>query len=355
MKAFTYADLETNDELYIHEVIVVDKGQSYIRIDKYLINRMERITRSRLQVGIENGNILVNDKPVKSNYKVKPNDMISVLLPYADEDRNFLAPEDIPLDIVHEDADILIVNKAPGMVVHPGVGNYTGTLVNAILHHFSLEQLPILKGNPMDRPGLVHRIDKDTSGLLVIAKNDHAMAFLANQFFHHTIEREYYALVWGDVKEDRGTVVGNIGRNPHDRMQMKVFADGEEGKFAVTHYEVVERFYYVTLIKCRLETGRTHQIRVHMKYIGHTLFNDKRYGGDQILKGTVYSKYKQFVENCFNLIPRQALHAKSLGFIHPTTGEKIVFESELPDDFTAVLDKWRKYINSRKEMPIDDE
>ncbi|MDX5320576.1 MAG: RluA family pseudouridine synthase [Bacteroidota bacterium] len=329
---------ETEDqELYEHYRILVDKGQSLLRIDKFLMHRIENASRTKIQNAAEEGCILVNDKAVKSNYKVKPNDVISVVLPNPPRDTT-VYPEDIPLDILYEDDDLLIVNKEAGMVVHPGFNNYTGTLVNALVHHF--DHLPVSR-NGEQRPGLVHRIDKDTSGLLVISKNEKAMTHLAKQFFDHSIERSYLALVWGDFEEEEGTIEGNLDRNPKDRLQMMVFQDPEKGKPAITHWKVIERFHYATLVECRLETGRTHQIRAHMRYIGHPLFNDRTYGGDQIVKGVQLPKFKQFIQNQFDILPRQALHAKSLGFIHPRTGEKIYFDSELPEDFQTCLDKWR--------------
>ncbi len=329
---------QDEQDLYEHLRVVVDKGQSLLRIDKFLMHRVENASRNRIQNAIELGNVLVNDKPVKSSYKVKPLDVISVVLPHPPRDTE-VYPENIDLNIVYEDKDILIVNKPAYMVVHPGYNNYTGTLVNALVYHF--QQLPTLPGND-GRPGLVHRIDKDTSGLLLISKNEHAMAWLARQFYEHTITRKYLALVWGDLAED-GTVTGYIGRSVNDRRVMAIYDDPEKGKWAVTHYKVLERMNYVTLIECKLETGRTHQIRAHMKHIGHPLFSDATYGGDKILKGTVFSKYKQFVENCFEIMPRQALHAETLGFIHPTLRKYINFEAPLPADFAAVLEKWRKY------------
>jgi 23S rRNA pseudouridine1911/1915/1917 synthase len=326
-------------DLYEHLRIVVDKGQSLLRLDKFLMIRIENASRNRIQNSIEAGNVLVNDKPAKASYKVKPLDVISVVLPHPPRDTE-VYPEDIPLDFVYEDNDVIIINKPAGMVVHPGFNNYTGTLVNALVFHFN--QLPQLPGNE-GRPGLVHRIDKDTSGLLLISKNERAITHLAKQFFDHTISRKYVALVWGDIVED-GTVEGFIGRSAKDRKVMAVYNDPDKGKWSVTHYRVLERFNYVTLIECELETGRTHQIRAHMKHIGHPLFNDGTYGGNRILKGTVFSKYKQFVENCFELLPRQALHAKSLGFIHPVTREFLLFDSEIPADITAVTEKWRNYV-----------
>ncbi|TWP27902.1 RluA family pseudouridine synthase [Apibacter muscae] len=335
------------DEMYEHFKIVVDKGQSSIRIDKYLVNLIENSTRNKLQQAAIAGNILVNGKPVKSNYKVKPNDSVSIVLAHPPRDTT-IVPQNIPIDIVFEDEDLLVVNKAPGMVVHPGFGNFEGTLVNALAYHF--QQLPFFQTDLDKRPGLVHRIDKDTSGLLVIAKNEYSMNHLAKQFFNKTTKRIYNALVWGNIEEEEGTIVGHIGRSLKDRMQMTVFEDGAYGKHAVTHYKVLERFRYITLIECRLETGRTHQIRAHMKYKGHTLFNDERYGGNQILKGTTFTKYKQFVENCFSILPRQALHAKTLGFIHPQTKKEMFFEIELPEDMQQVIQKWRIYINAVQEI-----
>lgn len=330
------------DEMYEHYKFVVDRGQNSMRIDKYLVNYIENSTRNKVQQTIKADNVLVNNSPVKSNYKVKPNDIISVVLAHPPRENNII-PQNIPLNIVYEDEDLLVVNKEAGMVVHPGFGNFEGTLINALAYHFN--QLPYFQNDLDKRPGLVHRIDKDTSGLLVIAKNEFAMNFLAKQFFNKTTQRVYHALVWGNFEEDEGTITGHIGRDIKDRMQMSVFPDGTHGKHAVTHYKVLERLRYVTLIECTLETGRTHQIRAHMKYIGHILFNDARYGGNQVLKGTTFSKYKQFVENCFQIIPRQALHAKTLGFIHPTTKKEMFFEVDLPEDMQKVLEKWRTYIN----------
>ena len=329
-------------DLYEHLRIVVDKGQSLLRLDKFLIIRTENTSRNRIQNAIDAGNVLVNEKIVKASYKVKPLDVISVVLPHPPRDTE-VYPEDIPIDIVYEDDDVILVNKAPGMVVHPGFNNYTGTLVNALTFH--VQQLPQLPGND-GRPGLVHRIDKDTSGLLLISKNEWAITFLAKQFFDHSITRKYIALVWGDLEKD-GTIQGYIGRSAKDRKVMAVFDDEEKGKWSVTHYKVLERLGYVTLVECQLETGRTHQIRAHMKHIGHPLFNDSTYGGDRIIKGTVFNKYRQFIDNCFEVMPRQALHAKSLGFIHPKTREFVHFETELPDDFSSVLTKWRNYTSDK--------
>ena len=331
--------INENKDLYEHFHFVAQKGQQPLRVDKYLMNYIENATRSKIQQAAKDGNIYVNDITVKSNYKVKPNDVVRVLFEHPPYEF-LLVPEDIPLTIVYEDDTLLVVNKPAGMVVHPGHGNYSGTLINALTFHF--DNLP---NNSSNRPGLVHRIDKDTSGLLVVAKTEEAMTHLAKQFFDKTSEREYIALVWGDVKEDQGTIEGAIGRHPKNRLQNTVFIgdDAHKGKPAVTHYKVLERFGYVTLVSCKLETGRTHQIRVHLKHIGHTLFNDERYGGDRILKGTSFSKYKQFVENCFSILPRQALHAKTLGFVHPVTQEKMKFDSPVPDDISQCLEKWRNY------------
>jgi 23S rRNA pseudouridine1911/1915/1917 synthase len=335
---------QIESELYEHFRFEADHGQNLLRIDKFLVNRLESTSRTRIQTAAEAGSIIVNSKPVKSNYKVKPGDVISVVLPHPPREIE-LIPENIPLDIVFEDDDIIIVNKKPGMVVHPAYGNYTGTLVNALMYH--LRDQPLFHSGEV-RPGLVHRIDKGTSGLLVIAKTEFAMNKMALQFFNKTIHRRYIALVWGNLEEDEGTITGNLGRNPKDRKRMYVFADGSDGKVAITHYKVIEKFDYVNLVECRLETGRTHQIRVHFQYIRHPLFNDPEYGGNVILKGTSFSKYKQFVQNCFKILPRQALHAKSLGFKHPVTGKELFFDSELPQDMQTVLDKWRKYVAGRE-------
>ncbi len=331
---------EPEEELFEHYRFDVPKGQAFLRIDKYLMLMVPNSTRNKIQNAAESGDIYVNDIPVKSNYKVKPLDVIRILLAHPPFE-NRVDPEDIPLDIVYEDEALLVINKPSNFVVHPGHGNYTGTLVNALAFHF--ENLPM---NSSERPGLVHRIDKDTTGLLVVAKTEAAMTHLAKQFEDKTSEREYVALVWGNVKEESGTITGNIARHVKDRMQMSVFADPEIGKHAVTHYKVLERFGYVTLISCKLETGRTHQIRVHLKHIGHTLFNDERYGGNLILKGTTFTKYKQFIDNCFKTLPRQALHAKTLGFIHPNTGEMIRFDTEIPKDMADCIEKWRNYSKS---------
>lgn len=330
---------EDNASLYEHYRFEADKGQSPLRVDKYLMNRIENATRNKIQKAAKDGNILVNEEPVKSNYKVKPYDVIRIVFEHPPYEF-LLTPEDIPLNIVYEDDQLIVINKEAGMVVHPGHGNYSGTLINALAFHF--ENLPM---NSSERPGLVHRLDKDTSGLLVVAKTEEAMADLSQQFFEKTPKREYVALVWGDIEEDKGTIEGNIGRNPKNRLQNIVYEgeDADLGKPAVTHYNVMERLGYVTLVSCELETGRTHQIRVHLKHIGHTLFNDERYGGDLILKGTTFNKYRQFVDNCFSVLPRQALHAKTLGFIHPSTKEYMEFTSELPEDMEACLERWRNY------------
>ncbi len=328
---------ELEDELYEHHRFEASKGQSALRVDKFLMNMIENTTRNKIQQAAENGSILVNDVAVKSNYKVKAGDVVRLVLAHPTYEQ-LLTPENIPLDIVYEDDQLLVINKPAGMVVHPGHGNYSGTLVNALAYHF--ENLPM---NSSERPGLVHRIDKDTTGLLVVAKTEHAMAYLTKQFAEKTSEREYVALVWGNIEEDEGTVEGNIGRHDTNRMQMAVHSEEEKGKPAVTHYKVLERFGYVTLVSCQLETGRTHQIRVHMKHIGHTLFNDERYGGDSILKGTTFTKYKQFVDNCFKVLPRQALHAKTLGFEHPITKEFLRFDTPIPQDLQECIEKWRVY------------
>lgn len=341
-------DLQEQDEqeLFEHQRIVAEQGLIMVRLDKFLMNRVENTSRNRIQNAIDAGSVRVNDNSVKASYKVKPLDVVTIVLPDPPRDTE-VYPEDIPLEITYEDNDLLIVNKEAGMVVHPGCNNYTGTLVNALTFH--LNQLPTLPGNT-GRPGLVHRIDKNTSGLLVIAKNEWAMTFLAQQFFEHSITRKYIALAWGDLKED-GTISGYIGRDQKDRRIMSMYDDESKGKWSVTHYKVLERLGYVTLIECQLETGRTHQIRAHMKSIGHPLFNDATYGGDRIVKGTVFNKYKQFIDNCFQIIPRQALHAKSLGFDHPVSKKRLEFEAPLPEDFTLVLEKWRAYVAEKEINP----
>ena len=330
---------ETNqDELFEHFNIVVDKGQEPLRIDKFLMNRIEKVSRNKIQIAARADSILVNSKPVKSSYKVRPSDEISVVFSYPAE-RHELLPENIPIEILYEDDDLIVINKQAGLVVHPGSGNYTGTLVNGLLHHF--QNLPV--GGDETRPGLIHRLDKDTSGVMVIAKTDYAMQHLAKQFFDRTTRRRYQALVWGDFEEETGTIDCHLGRHLRHRKMMSAYPEGDVGKHAITHFKVIEKFWYTTLVECRLETGRTHQIRVHMQHINHPVFNDETYGGNRIVKGTVFSKYKQFVDNCFKLMPRQALHAKSLGLVHPETKKEMFFESELPEDFKQVLEKWRGY------------
>lgn len=333
-----------DDELYEHHKFIAEIGQRPLRVDKYLMNFIENATRTKIQKAAKSGNIYVNEEPVKQNYKVKPGDVVQVMFEHPPYEF-LLTPEAIPLDIVYEDQTLLVVNKPAGMVVHPGHGNYSGTLINALVYHF--DNLP---NNSSERPGLVHRIDKDTSGLLVVAKTEEAMAHLSKQFFDKTSERQYVALVWGNMETDQGVIEGNIGRHPKNRLQNTVYLEDQagRGKPAITRYQVLERFGYVTLVSCSLETGRTHQIRVHMKHIGHTLFNDERYGGDRILKGTSFTKYKQFVENCFKILPRQALHARTLGFRHPVTGKWLRFESELPQDLQDAIGKWRQYAKNLK-------
>jgi len=338
---------EENNELYEHYRIVADKGQESLRIDKFLMDRIPNTSRNKIQDAAKSGNILVNSKAVKPNYKVKPEDEVSIVLPYPVREIE-LIPEDIPLDIAYEDDELIIVNKPSGLVVHPGYGNYSGTLVNALVHHF--ENLPVKDNDHFGRPGLVHRLDKKTTGLMVVAKTDTALSHLAKQFFDRSTSRRYNALVWGDFEEDEGTITGNIGRSLKNRKVMNVFPDGDFGKHAVTHYKVLKRFGYVTFIECKLETGRTHQIRAHFKHIGHPLFGDDEYGGDKILKGTTFTKYKQFVNNCFEILQRQALHAKSLGLTHPVTGERLEFNSELPQDIQKVLAKWDTYATSQKDF-----
>jgi len=333
---------ELNQEFYEHFRFVADRGQSLLRIDKYLVNKIENVSRTRIQGAAVAGNILVNDKPVKSNYRVKPGDVISIVMTYPPREIEIF-PENIPVDIIFEDDDLIIINKAPGMVVHPGHGNYSGTLVNALTYY--LKDLPLFQSGEI-RPGLVHRIDKNTSGILVIAKTELAHNKLAKQFFDHSVNRKYLTLVWGNPEENEGVITGHIGRNPKDRTRMYVFPDGSSGKPAVTHFKVIERLGYISLVECKLETGRTHQIRVHFQYYKHPVFNDNEYGGDMILKGTTFSKYRQFVRNCFKILPRQALHAKSLRFIHPRTNQPVFFDSDLPEDMQKVIEKWRNY--SRK-------
>ena len=337
---------EDSEELFEHYSYIADPGQEKLRIDKFLMDRIPNTSRNKIQIAAHNGNILVNRQVIKPNYKVKPGDNISIVLPYPVRNLE-LIPENIPIEIIYEDDQLCIVQKPSNMVVHPGYGNYSGTLVNALLFHF--DQLPELPSDYFGRPGLVHRLDKHTTGLMVVAKTENALTHLAKQFFDRTTFRRYQALVWGDVLENEGTVNMNLGRSPKNRKVMTTFED-DQGKKAITHFKVIERFGYVTLIECRLETGRTHQIRAHMKHLGHPLFNDLEYNGDRIVKGTSFSKYKQFVDNCFKLLPGQALHAKSLGFTHPKSGEKLVFDSDLPENFLQLLDKWRRYAISSKEL-----
>lgn len=334
------------EQMFEHFRLEADQGQAPMRLDVYMSTHLEDTSRSRIQQALKEGYVLVNDRTEKANYIVRPGDIIKFVMPYRRRGHEIVA-QDIPLDIVFEDDDVLVVNKPAGMVVHPGHGNYDGTLINALSHHLGIEQSPDAED---DRMGiLVHRIDKDTSGLLAVAKNPEAQLKLAKQFFDHSIDRRYQAIVWGDVKEDEGTIEGNIGRDPNDRLRFRVYDDEDKGKHAVTHYRVLERFGYVTLVECKLETGRTHQIRVHMTRIGHPIFCDERYGGREIRKGTIYAKYRQFIQNCFEICPRQALHAKTLGFEHPTTGEWKQFDSTLPEDMTALLEKWRKYCGQMPE------
>ncbi len=337
---------ESGDELYQRFVFNIDKGQEPLRIDKFLMNRIEGATRNKLQQAINAGMVLVNEKEVKQNYKVRPLDKIVIYSDLSPESTD-VVPEKMDLSIIHEDDDVIIINKPAGMVVHPGSGNYSGTLLNGIAWYLQHED-PSISETTLPRFGLVHRIDKNTSGLLVLAKNDKAMRQLAKQFYDHTVNRKYIALVWGDMKDEQGTIVAHVGRNLRYRKLFEAYPEGEHGKDAITHYKVLERFNYVTLVECVLETGRTHQIRVHMKHIGHPLFNDDFYGGDKIVKGTIFSKYKQFVDNCFAICPRQALHARTLGFIHPSTGKEMNFEAELPNDMSSVIQKWRDYARTLK-------
>jgi 23S rRNA pseudouridine1911/1915/1917 synthase len=340
----TADELKENADLYEHYRFEADPGQKLLRIDKFLVNRIENISRTRIQDAASAGNILVNDLPVKSNYRVRPGDIITIVMAWPPRDIE-LIPEDIPVDVIYEDDHLVIVDKEAGMVVHPGHGNYTGTLVNALAWRF--RDMPLFKTGEL-RPGLVHRIDKNTSGLIIVAKTELAMNRLAKQFFDRKTKRKYTGIVWGQPEQAEGTIEGHIGRHKKDRMRMDVFPDGSEGKHAVTHYKVIENLGYISMVECRLETGRTHQIRVHMEHIGHPLFNDERYGGDQILRGTTFTKYKQFVQNCFKVLPRHALHAESLGFIHPFTGKEMYFESSLPADMNQLLEKWRKYTGGRE-------
>jgi 23S rRNA pseudouridine1911/1915/1917 synthase len=339
-------EIGDQQELFEHYRFKADPGQSLLRIDKFIFTRIESTSRTRIQSAANAGNILVNNKPVRPSYKVKPGDVVQIVLPTPPRELE-LIPENIPINIVYEDDDVVVVNKEPGMVVHPAYGNYTGTLVNALMWHF--KDLPLFQTGEL-RPGLVHRIDKDTSGILVIAKNELALNKLSKQFFDRTTDRKYIALIWGTPVPSKGTITGNVGRNIRDRKIMQVFPDGSQGKTAITHYKVLEDLGYVSIIECKLETGRTHQIRVHFSFIKHPLFNDDEYGGDKILKGTTFSKYQQFVKNCFTILPRQALHAKSLAFDHPVTGKRLSFDSELPDDMKQVIEKWRNYTSARENI-----
>ena len=344
-------DSTSNDELYVHHSFTADKGQNPLRVDKFLFNFLEDTSRSRIQKAADAGSIHVNSLPVKSNYKVKAGDTVELVL--ADPPRETeIVPENIPLDLLYRDEHVIVIDKEAGLVCHPGHGNYTGTLVHALA--YLAENLPVGSSGEQ-RPGLVHRLDKNTTGVMVVAASELAMSHLAKQFYDRTTQREYIAIVWGNVKEDEGTITGHIGRSLSDRLQMAVFEDGSEGKHAVTHYKVLQRFGYVTVVSCKLETGRTHQIRVHMKYLGHPLFNDERYGGDKILKGTTFTKYKQFIMNCFKACPRHALHAKSLGFTHPKTGEQPRYESVLPEDMQEVIRKFDAYTSSVEPINEDEE
>ncbi len=330
-----------NKDMYEHHRFIADKGQNALRVDKFLTNRIENASRTKIQEAADAGNILVNDKKVKPNYKVKPGDMVSIVMEYPRRELEII-PQDIPLNIVYEDDQLIVVNKPPGLVVHPGFAHYSGTLVNALA--FYLKKAPLFKNMSDARPGLIHRIDKNTSGILVVAKTEQAKTKLAKQFFDRTTDRKYIALIWGNFEKKEGTITGHIGRSLRNRKVMDVFKEGEYGKHAITHYKVLESFGYVSLIECKLETGRTHQIRAHMKYAGHPLFNDAEYGGDKILRGTTFSKYRQFIINCFKILPRQALHAKSLEFDHPVSGKRMFFDSDLPDDIFQVVEKWRNYV-----------
>ncbi len=342
-------EYDGEEGLYEHHRFLAPAGLTPVRVDKYIQIKLEGISRNKIQHGIRAGAVRVDGEAIKSNHKLKPGQTITILLPKPVDIGERIIPEEIPLDIRYEDDDLMVISKPPGLVVHPGIGHERGTLVNALAWHLRKPDMPVLPGNTPDRPGLVHRIDKDTSGLMLIAKNDYTMTHLAKQFFDHTITRAYNAIVWGVPEPSSGTIEGHLGRDPRFRQLMTVFEEGESGKEAITHYDVMEDLYYISLVKCILQTGRTHQIRVHMKHLGHPVFNDDRYGGDRIMKGTVFTKYKQFVDNCFTICPRQALHARTLGFEHPTTGERLLFEAELPTDMQNLLDKWRDYVSHRKD------
>lgn len=341
-----------SDELVTEKKLQVDPGQAPLRIDKFLINKLEKISRNKVQEAIRSGSVLVDQEEVKPNYKIKPGQTITMVFNYTDYDDSIVIAEDIPLDIRYEDDDIMVIYKPPGMVVHPGVGHDRGTLVNALAWHLNAGKTDIQVGQEVDRPLLVHRIDKDTSGLLVVPKNEYAASHLAKQFFEHTVDREYRALVWGTPEPEKGTISTYIGRDPNNRFEFKVLENGS-GKYAITHYETLESFYYVSLVRCKLETGRTHQIRVHMKHIGNVLFNDARYGGNRIQKGTNFTMYRRFVDKCYKIIPRTALHAMSLGFTHPTSGQRLYFETPLPDDMSQAIERWREYLESRKQTLKD--
>lgn len=342
-------EVQVEDEMYEHLRIVVDRGQTAVRIDKFLSDRLPKMSRNKIQDAIRAGSVMIDNQMVKPNYRIRPNQTITVIFPDMPDDGT-IEPDNMPLNIVYEDKDVMVINKPAGLVCHPGVGNKRNTLLNGLAYYWKHNIAPWDKLAPEDKPGLVHRIDKDTSGLLVIAKNQYALTHLARQFFYHTIERKYWALVWGEPKDKSGTINVHIGRSTHDPTIIMPFPESDSGKHAITHYKIIEPMYYVTLIECQLETGRTHQIRVHMKYLGHPLFMDARYGGHRILKGTIFSKYKQFVLKAMELMPRQSLHARSLGFEHPTTGKWMQFESELPKDFADCLDMWRGYVNERKAL-----
>lgn len=341
---------EKTETLFEHHRIVVDPGQTPFRIDKFLQTKLLKVSRNRIQTAVKDGAVLVNDKPVKANYKVNPRDVITINFPEEPREPHVVIGEDIPLDIRYEDEDVMVIYKPAGMVVHPGVGNYTGTLVNALKFYLDNLELPVKEGNQASRAGIVHRIDKNTTGLMLVAKTPEAMTHLAKQFFDHTIDRKYETLIWGELDYEEGTIEGHIGRHPSNRLKQTIFEDGEQGKHAITHYKVIERLYYVSLVECVLETGRTHQIRVHMKHMGNPVFNDEKYGGDKVVKGTVFTKYRQFVNNAFKIVPHHVLHAKMIGFEHPRTGERLEFTCPRPDNFEELLVKWRSYLQGRKTL-----
>lgn len=349
-----FCGMHEDQELPQYKEIIVDPRQSSIRIDKFIFERIEKISRSRVQKAIDEGKVLVNGKNVKSNYKVRPLDKIELAMHQVMKPDYEIVPEEVDFEVVYEDDHVMVVNKPAGLVVHPGIGNASGTLVNGLSHYLKKDDLPVKEGNETERMGLVHRIDKNTSGLLLIAKTEDAMTNLSKQFFDHTVDREYIALVWGELDPEKGEIEGYLARHPQNRKKRKLFDDPDAGKWSKTHYETIETFYYVSLVKCKLETGRTHQIRVHMSDMGHPLFADDLYGGDSIRKGTVFTKYKQFVDNCFKIMDRHALHAKTIGFTHPETGERMSFDSDLPEDFNQLIDKWRRYVSTRKSVDGDD-